>query len=106
MRRIVAPAIEAYRRYRLARANSRPYKAFRYLALITIAAYLLTICFPHYLFANVTSHGNLTVYSRTPAGPRIHQILDEAEASIQRNWRGRFSGPWGIESAVASGSGE
>jgi hypothetical protein len=85
MKKIIASALNAYRRYRVAKTRSRAYKALSFFAMTVFVAYLLTICFPQYLFAHEVSYKSFKVYSRQPVDERIHKVLDEAEARLSKS---------------------
>ena len=82
MRRKLSSALTAYRQYRALKAQSRAYKAFRYVAASVTLAYIFLLCFPQALFAYETTHNNFKVYSREPLDPKIHAILDSVEAKL------------------------
>ena len=75
-------ALDAYRRYRTARANSKLYRTFRYIVFSAVAAYVLLLCYPQVLFAHEISYKNFTVYSREPLDQNIYTLLDKVEAGL------------------------
>ena len=75
-------AVDAYRRYRAAKAKSKLYRAVRYTLLSLAAAYALLLCFPQVLFAHQVTYKNFTVYSRQPLDQNIYAVLDKAEALL------------------------
>lgn len=75
-------ALDAYRRYRTARANSKLYRTFRYVVFSAAAAYVLLLCYPQVLFAHQISYKNFTVYSRQPLDQNIYAMLDRVEARL------------------------
>jgi hypothetical protein len=77
--------LNAYREYRAVRAKSRAFKVVRYSVIAIVAAYLLTICFPQYLFAHQVSYQNFKVYSREPFDQHVYKVLDDAEARLSRS---------------------
>lgn len=80
MKSIAASALNSYRRYRAAKARSKAYKVVRYCLTALFVAYLLTICFPQYLFAHKVTYNKFQVYSRASFDQGIYKILDDAEA--------------------------
>jgi hypothetical protein len=52
---------------------------------VIFAAYLLTIIFPQFLFANELSYKNFQVYSRQPLDGNIERVLDLAEARLAKS---------------------
>jgi hypothetical protein len=85
MKRMIASTLDAYRRYRRARSRSKAYKVVRYCVIGLFVAYLLTICFPQYLFAHQVTYGNFKVYSRGPFDQGIYKVLDDAEARLSKS---------------------
>jgi hypothetical protein len=94
--------LNAYREYRAVRAlgylyiyvsysiyhqvpKSRAFKVVRYSVITIVVAYLLTICFPQYLFGHEVSHQNFKVYSREPFDQHVYKVLDDAEARLSRS---------------------
>lgn len=85
MRKVITPMLNAYRQYRAAKAKSKAYKVLRYFVTAVFVAYLLTICFPQYLFAHEVTYQNFTVYSKAPFDKRIYKVLDDAEARLSKS---------------------
>ena len=85
MKKIIASTLSAYHQYRAAKANSKAYKVLRYFVTAIFMAYLLTICFPQYLFAHEITHRNFKIYSREPFDDHIYNVLDDAEARLSRS---------------------
>lgn len=85
MRKVINPTLNAYRQYRAAKAKSKAYKVLRYFVTAVFVAYLLTICFPQYLFAHEVRYQNFKVYSREPFDKRIYKVLDDAEARLSKS---------------------
>ena len=85
MRKLITPTLNAYRQYRAAKAKSKTYKVLRYFVTAVFVAYLLTICFPQYLFAHEVTYQNFKVYSREPVDKRIYKVLDDAEARLSKS---------------------
>lgn len=85
MKKVFSSALNIYRQYRAARAKSRAYRAVRYLATTLFIGYLLTICFPQYLFAHEASYRGFKVYSREPLDDGIYKVLDDAEARLSKS---------------------
>ena len=82
MKQVITSTLNAYRQYRAAKAKSKAYKVLRYFATVLFLAYLLTICFPQYLFAHEVTYKNFKVYAREPFDQRIYKVVDEAEARL------------------------
>jgi hypothetical protein len=77
-----------YRKYRAFRKQSRLYRTYRifnYAFVGLLTAYLLTIAFPQYLFANHISHGKFDVYSRQPVDANVNSVLDLAEERLRKS---------------------
>lgn len=85
MKRIIVSTLNSYRQYRAARSRSKTYKVVRYCVTALCVTYLLTICFPQYLFAHKVTYGNFQVYSREPFDQGIYKVLDDAEARLSRS---------------------
>ena len=85
MKKVIAPRLRAYHQYRAAKANSKAYKVLRYFVSAIFVAYVLTICFPQYLFAHEVTYENFKVYSREPFDERIYKVLDDAESRLSRS---------------------
>lgn len=85
MKRTLTSALNVYRQYRAAKAKSRTYKAVRYFVIAIFAAYLLTICFPQYLFAHDVKYQSFHVYSRQPFDRGIYKVLDDAETRLSKS---------------------
>ncbi len=85
MKNVITKMLNAYREYRAAKAKSKAYKILRILGTTVIAAYLLTICFPQYLFAYEVRYQNSRVYSREPLNERINKVLDDAEKRLSKS---------------------
>jgi len=85
MKTIITSMLSAYRRNRAAKAKSKAYKVLRYFVTAVFAAYLLTICFPQYLFAHEITHQNVKIYSREPFDEHINKVLDDAEVKLSRS---------------------
>ncbi len=88
MKKFFHSTLSAYRRYRDFRKQSkiyRTYRIFNYVFVSLLTAYLLTIAFPQYLFANHISYGKFDVYSRGPVDENIHSVLDSAEEKLHRS---------------------
>jgi len=75
-------ALAAYRRYKAAKANSRAYRALRYLFISVVVAYVLLLSFPQVLFAHEISYRSFTVYSREPLDQNIYAVLDRVESRL------------------------
>jgi len=84
MKNFVTSTLNAYRQYRAAKTKSKAYKALRYFVTAIFVTYLLTICYPQYLFAHEVTYKNFKVYSREPFDERIYKVLDDAEASLSK----------------------
>jgi len=82
MKKVLSSAIEAYRRYRAARAGSRAFRVLRYAVISIVVGYVLLLCFPQVLFAHVVSYRNFTVYSRQPLDQNAYAILDKVESKL------------------------
>jgi hypothetical protein len=85
MKKFFNSALSAYNKYKNFRRLSRLYRVYRtlnYAVVSILTAYILTLAFPQYLFANHARHGNFDVYSRAPLGENIDQVLDSAEARL------------------------
>lgn len=88
MKKFFSAIPAAYRKYRNFKKQSRVYKVYRvfnYAFAGLFTAYILTIAFPQYLFANQISHGKFSVYSRQPLDENIHRVLDLAEARLAKS---------------------
>jgi hypothetical protein len=85
MKRIINATINSYRQYRAVRGRSRAYKVARYCGTALLVAYLLTICFPQYLFAHKVTYSKFQVYSRGPFDQSIYKVLDDAEARLSKS---------------------
>jgi hypothetical protein len=88
MKKFFSSVLDAYRKYRNFKKQSRiykTYKLFEYVFLGLFTAYFLTIAFPQYLFANQVSHGSFQVYARQPFDENIDRVLDSAEARLVRS---------------------
>src|ERR1043166_4747306 len=85
MKKTIISTLNAYRQYRVTKAKSKIYRVFRYSLIAIVAAYLLTICFPQYLFAHEIAYKNFKVYSREPLEKNIHKILDDAETRLSKS---------------------
>ena len=85
MKKLLASIRNAYRQYRAARPGSKAYKVGRYAVTGVFVAYLLTICFPQYLFAHEVTYKNFKVYSREPFDARIYKVLDDAESRLSKS---------------------
>src|SRR5258705_8150134 len=85
MRKPKISSLNTYRQYRAAKARSKAYRILRYSLMAIFAAYLLTICFPQYLFAHDIAYKNFKVYSREPLDENIYRILDDAEAKLSKS---------------------
>jgi hypothetical protein len=85
MKKTIISTLNAYRQYRATKAKSKIYRVFRYSLIAIVAAYLLTICFPQYLFAHDIAYKNFKVYSREPLDENIHKILDDAETRLSKS---------------------
>ena len=88
MKRFFHSTLSAYRRYRNFRKQSRIYRTYRifnYIFVGLLTAYLLTIAFPQYLFANHITHGKFDVYSRVPVDENINRVLDLAEERLLKS---------------------
>src|SRR5262245_39202508 len=84
MKNFVTSTLNAYRQYRAAKTKSKAYKVLRFFVTAIFATYLLTICYPQYLFAHEVTYKNFKVYSREPFDERIYKVLDDAEASLSK----------------------
>jgi hypothetical protein len=82
MNNALSSAVDAYRRYRAAKAKSKLYRASRYVFLSLAAAYVLLLCFPQVLFAHQVTYKNFTVYSREPLDQNVYTMLDKVEARL------------------------
>lgn len=82
MNNALSSALDAYRRYRTAKANSKLYRTARYLFLAFAAAYVLLLCYPQVLFAHHVTYKNFTVYSREPLDQNIYALLDKVETTL------------------------
>jgi hypothetical protein len=82
MKRLLSFAIDAYRRYRAARARSRAFRVLRYAVISIVIGYVLLLCFPQVLFAHVVSYRNFTIYSREPLDQNVYAILDKVESKL------------------------
>jgi hypothetical protein len=85
MKNFFNSVLDAYRKYKSFRKQSRIYRLYRifnYAVVSILTAYLLTIAFPQYLFANHVSHGQFDVYSRQPLDENINNVLDSAEERL------------------------
>ena len=80
MKQVLSFAIDAYRRYRAARARNRAFKVLRYGVISIVIGYVLLLCFPQVLFAHVVSYRNFTIYSREPLDQKVYAILDKVES--------------------------
>ncbi len=85
MKKVIDGAVRAYRQYRAARKKSKAYKITRYALTAVVVLYLLTICFPQYLFAHEVSYKEFKVYSRTPLDQRVYKVLDDAETRLAKS---------------------
>jgi len=85
MRKVITPMLNAYRQYRAAKAKSKAYKVLRYFVTAVFVAYLLTICFPQYLFAHEVTYQNFKIYSKESFDGRIYRVLDDAEARLTKS---------------------
>jgi len=85
MKKTLAAAASAYRRYRVAKAKSRLYRTARYALFSIVLAYILLLCFPQVLFGHQVSSGNLTVYSREPLDQNINIVLDRVQQQLARS---------------------
>jgi len=85
MKRVVNGTLNAYRQYRALKAKSKAYKVLRYSVISIFAAYLLTICFPQYLFAHEVGYQHFKVYSRDAFDPHVYKVLDDAEGRLSRS---------------------
>jgi hypothetical protein len=65
--------------------SGRAYRLLRYLVTAAFAAYLVTLCFPQYLFAHEVAYKSFKVYSREPLDQRITRVLDDAEARLSKS---------------------
>src|SRR5262245_8940400 len=83
--KIITPAFNSYRQYRAAVAKNRVYRVVRFSVMLIVVAYLLTLCFPQYLFAHEVAYKNFKVYSRQPVDQNIYKVLDDAEISISKS---------------------
>lgn len=77
--------ISSYRQYRAALAKNKTYRVIRFSVTAVCVAYLLTLCFPQYLFAHEVSYKNFKVYSRQPVDEHIYKVLDDAEARLSKS---------------------
>jgi len=82
MKQLLSFAIDAYRRYKAARAKSRAFKVLRYSIISVVLCYVLLLCFPQVLFAHVVSYRNFTIYSRQPLDQNVYAILDKVESRL------------------------
>ena len=82
MNNTLSSALHTYRRYRVAKAKSKLYRAGRYVFLSLAAAYVLLLCFPQVLFAHQVTYKNFTVYSREPLDQNVYAMLDRVEARL------------------------
>ena len=82
MKNVLSSAIDAYRRYRAAKAKSKLYRSIRYVFFSLAAAYVLLLCFPQVLFAHQVTYKNFTVYSREPLDQNVYAMLDKVEARL------------------------
>jgi len=82
MTNVLSRAIDAYRRYRAAKAKSKLYRSLRYVFVSLAAAYVLLLCFPQVLFAHQVTYKNFTVYSREPLDQNVYAMLDKVEARL------------------------
>jgi hypothetical protein len=85
MNNALASAMDAYRRYRAAKAKSKLYRTFRYLFVSLAAAYVFLLFYPQVLFAHQISYKNFTVYSRKPLDQSIYPVLDKVEATLSKS---------------------
>jgi hypothetical protein len=85
MKKAIISTLNAYRQHRAAKAISKAYRIFRYSLTAIFAAYLLTICFPQYLFAHNVAYKNFKVYSREPLDENIYKVLDDAQARLSKS---------------------
>ncbi len=85
MKKTMISMFDAYRQYRAAKAKSKAYRIFRYCLTAIFAAYLLTICFPQYLFAHSVGYKNFQICSREPLDENIYKVLDDAEARLSKS---------------------
>src|SRR5712692_7433687 len=82
MKKALSSALAAYRRYKVAKANSRAYRILRCLLVSIVVAYVLLLSFPQLLFAHEVSYRNLKVYSREPLDQNIYAVLDRVESRL------------------------
>ena len=82
MTNVLSSGLDAYRRYRAAKAKSKLYRTVRYLFFSFAAAYVLLLCFPQVLFAHQVTYKNFTVYSRQPLDQNVYAMLDKVEARL------------------------
>lgn len=82
MKKALSSALNIYRQYRAAKAQSRLYKALRYLTVSAVVAYVLLLSFPQVLFAHEISYKNFKVYSREPLDKNIYALLDNVDARL------------------------
>ena len=85
MKNLFSSTLSAYRKYRAAKAQSKAYRIARYSLMAVFAAYLLTICFPQYLFAHEVGYQSFKVYSRQPIDGNVYKVLDDAEARLSKS---------------------
>ena len=82
MNNALSSAVDAYRRYRAAKARSKLYRSVRYVFVSLAAAYVLLLCFPQVLFAHQVTYKNFTVYSRQPLDQSVYVMLDKVETRL------------------------
>ena len=55
---------------------------FRYVFLLTAAAFVFLLVYPQLLFAHEVSYKNFTVYSRQPLDQNVYAVLDKVEVAL------------------------
>jgi hypothetical protein len=88
MKKFLSSALGAYDKYKNFRKQNRLYRVYltlNYAFVSILTAYILTLAFPQYLFANHVRHGQFDVYSRAPLGENIDEVLDAAEARLAKS---------------------
>ena len=85
MKAFPASTFNAYQKYRAFSKRNKVYKAGKYLLTAIFAVYGSILVFPQVLFAHEVSHRNFRVYSRRPLNESVYQVLDAAEARLEKS---------------------
>ncbi len=85
MKSVPSLAFDAYQKYRAFAKRNKTYKVGKNLLAAVVAIYGLILVFPQFLFAHEAQYRTFRVYSRQPQDESLYQVLDSAEARLEKS---------------------